>query len=137
MKISRLKNKKFIGLSKDFLLILAILDKISKRLKNDEKRLKIEKKVHFIDQKLLKIVKICLILLKIQRFPQNGSKLAKNFGIGVHFFFIESIADVHFFGYTCEIQIFFWISHNLSEILHVQQRDLIAKSAQIGISYIR
>ena len=100
MKISRLKNKKFIGLSKDFLLILAILDKISKKLKNDEKRLKIEKKVHFIDQKLLKIVKICLILQKIQRFPQNGSKLAKNFGIGVHFFFIESIADVHFFGYT-------------------------------------
>ena len=46
MKISRLKNKKFIGLSKDFLLILAILDKISKKLKNDEKRLKIEKKVH-------------------------------------------------------------------------------------------
>ena len=66
MKISRLKNKKFIGLSKDFLLILAILDKISKRLKNDEKRLKIEKKVHFIDQKLLKIVKICLILLKFE-----------------------------------------------------------------------
>ena len=62
MKISRLKNKKFIGLTKDFLLILAILDKISKKLKNDEKRLKIEKKVHFIDQKLLKIVKICLIL---------------------------------------------------------------------------
>ena len=38
MKISRLKNKKFIGLSKDFLLILAILDKISKKLKNEEKK---------------------------------------------------------------------------------------------------
>ena len=31
MKISRLKNKKFIRLNKDFLLILAILDKISKK----------------------------------------------------------------------------------------------------------
>ena len=92
-----------------------------------KKRLKREKKVHFIDQKLLKIVKICLILLKFQRFPQNVSKLAKNSGIGVHFF-----------GYTCEIQIFFfsfWISHFLSEILHVQQGDLIAKKAKIGISF--
>ena len=135
MKISRLKNKKFIGLTKDFLLILAILDKISKKLKNDEKRLKIEKKVHFIDKKLLKIVKICLILLKFQRFPQNVSKLAKNSGIDVHFFH-RKYSDVHFFGYTCEIQKFFsfWISHNLSEILRVQQEDLIAKRAKIGIS---
>ena len=114
MKISRLKNKKFIGLSKDFLLTLAILDEISKKLKNEEKRLKIEEKVHFIKKKLLKIVKICLILLKIQRFPQNESELAKNFGIGVHFFFIESIADVPFFGYTCEIQIFFFFFLDLT-----------------------
>ena len=56
------------------------------------------------------LLKICLILLKFQRFPQNVSKLAKNSGIGVHFFFfIESIAGVHFFGYTCEIQIFFFL----------------------------
>ena len=38
MEISRLKNKTFIGLTKDFLLILAILDKISKKLKNEEKK---------------------------------------------------------------------------------------------------
>ena len=59
MKISRLKNKKIIGLTKDFLLILAILDKISKKLKNDEKNVQNKKKVHFIDKKLLKIMKIC------------------------------------------------------------------------------
>ena len=38
MKVSRLKNKNFIGLTKDFLLILAILDKIRKKWKNDEKK---------------------------------------------------------------------------------------------------
>ena len=140
MKISRLKNKKFIGLTKDFLLILAILDKISKKLKNDEKRLKIEKKIHFIDQKLLKIVKICLILQKIQRFPQNGSKLAKYFGIGVHFFFHRKYSWCSLFRiYLWDPKslcffLNFWISHNLSEILHVQQGDLIAKRAKIGIS---
>eukprot|EP00493_Phyllostaurus_siculus_P024890 UN25232 len=67
-----------------------------------EKRLKIEKKVHFIDKKLLKIMKICLILLKFQRFPRNVSKIGQKF-----WNCIESIADVHFFGYTCGIQIFF------------------------------
>ena len=115
MKISRLKNKKFIGLTKDFLLILAILDKISKKLKNDEKRLKIEKKVHFIDQKLLKIVKICLILLKIQRFPQNGSKLAKNFGIGVHFFFHRKYSGCSLFRiYLWDPNLFFFFFLDLT-----------------------
>ena len=81
----------------------------------------------------MKIAKICLILQKIQRFPENGSKLAKNSGIDVHFFFTK-YKRIFTFSDILVRSISFWISHNLSEILHVQQWDLIAKRAKIGIS---
>ena len=55
MKISRLKNKKFIRLSKDFLLILAILDKISKKLKTAKKWLKIAKFRQSLNSKIVEI----------------------------------------------------------------------------------
>ena len=109
MKISRLKNKKFIGLTKDFLLILAILDKISKKLKNDEKKVENRKKSSFYWSKTVENSENLLNFAKISEISSKRVKIGQKFWNWCSLFFIESIADVHFFGYTCEIQIFFFL----------------------------
>ena len=44
--------------------------------------------------------------MSFQSWPKKSHSILE---LVFTFFFIESIVDVHFFGYTCEIQIFFFL----------------------------